>query len=336
MTEPEKYKELDDALDLRDLISNHAEYYITEVLDDKFTVRSNTVEDWLKRKKCVIVIDKNTNDKMLLTPFELSMDGVSDNVFRKTYQQGKFTTLTFNWLTDKLAEHSTPKYEWSLALLRRFHWEWFNLLQNYLVDDEFIKLNKKLNTTARGEFTIFPAKENVYKAFSYRPDTLRVIFISLDPYKSEHHANGNAFATDQISKPISLGQIEKAIKKEMEYKDDWILQNNLEHLIKQGFMFLNSALTVNNAGITGYFVEDWRPFINKVLQLLNTFEPLIFVLLGKTAQTHETIIDSTKHTIFKIEHPSYAARQKRDWNSDNIFIKINQKLAELGTPQITY
>jgi len=326
----EKFEELE-PYDLRDLITNHSEYYQTDVVDNKFTIRSTVVEDWLNRKRCVIVIDNASNDKMLLTPFELSMDGVSDNVFKRSYNGGKFATLTFDWIPDHLAQHSTPNFEWSVALLRRFHWSFFNPLKDYLMTGEFIALNKKMNVEARKTTTVYPPKEQVYRAFSTRADVVRVVFISLDPYNSTH-ANGNAFATDQISKPVSLRQIEKAIQRELNYEESWQIQNNLENMIKQGCLFLNSSLTISAGSASGQNLNEWRPFMNKVIELLNTFNPLIFILIGKAGQSYETVIDTNKHFVYKLEHPSYSTRQERDWNSNDIFKKINEKLESLNTP----
>lgn len=314
------------------LMIDQSEYYKVDVENGYFKMRSTQAKDWLDRGKTVIVIDNITGNKMLMTPFDFGT-GISDNIFKRSYQEGKFATLTFKWEPEAVT--STEQNQWSEALLQRFHDTWFNKLKDYLVTPEFRTLNRTLNIEARSNKTIFPAKENVYRAFGTRADKIRVIFIGQDPYPNTH-ANGNAFATDQISKPISLRTIEKAIQQDLNLPTEWMIQNDLMNVIEQGVMFLNSGLTVEQNN-PGSYTDKWRPFITEVIKVVNTFpEPVIFVTLGSTARSFHNLIDANKHIIFTGEHPAAASRNNREWEYNNIFSAINTSLKIRNIPEIKW
>lgn len=321
--------------DIRDLINNQAEYFQADVVDGKFTMRSTEAEDWLNRKKCVIVIDNITGKSMLLTPFDLVQDGVSDNKFKRSYHEGRFATLTFEFFPDQPYLPDTEISKWSKALLKRWHYSFFNRMKDYLISDEFRTLNNLANNVERKTKTIFPVKENVYRMFSFRADTLRVCILGLDPYPNTH-ANGISFATDQLVKPVSLRQLEKAIQKDLNYEIDWQIQNNLLNVVKQGVFFLNSALTVE-ANKSGSYSDLWEPFTRKAIKAISDLpNPVIFILMGKVAQSFESSIDSKKNTIFKVEHPAAANYVNREWNYDSIFAKTNEILTDMNTPPIKW
>lgn len=317
--------------DFREMIDD-AEYYLTDVIDGKFMVRSTLVGSWYDRRKPVIVIDNVSKEKMLLTPFELN-EATSDNQFKRSYQEGRFSNLIFNWEPDNPKLIDTEISKWSEALLQRFHYSWFNLLKPYLITDAFRKLNRYANVEERANKTIWPIKENVYRAFSYRADMLRVVFIGQDSYPNSH-ANGVAFATDQISKPVSLRAIEKAIQRELVYPAEWNIQNNLMNVVNQGVLMLNSALTVEE-GKPGTYLEVWKPFIKEVIEVINKFpQPVLFILMGGKARYFEPFI---KHkNIFFVEHPAAAAYANREWESKGVFADVNRVLGEIGVPIIKW
>jgi uracil-DNA glycosylase len=318
--------------DFREMIDN-AEYYLIDVVDGKFTARSTLVENWYNKRKPVIVIDNISKKKMLMTPFDMN-EGVSDNVFKRSYHEGRFATLTFQWEPENPPLVDTEISKWSEALLQRFHWSWFNLLKPYLITDEFRKLNRYVNVDERAKGkTIWPIKENVYRAFSGRSDMLRVIIIGQDPYPNSH-ANGIAFATDQISKPISLRSIEKAIQKELEYPAEWMIQNDLMNVVNQGVLMLNSALTVEE-GKPGSYIDVWYPFVKEVIKAVNQLpQPIIFLLMGGKARNFEPLI-THKH-VLTVEHPSAAARASREWESRGSFALINEHLQRIGVPVVKW
>jgi uracil DNA glycosylase len=66
-----------------------------------------------------------------------------------------------------------------------------------------------------------------------------------------------------------------------------------------------------------------------LLDMLNFQQSgLVWGLMGKQAQSYESLIGDHHHVI-KSTHPAYAAYMKQSkWDCNNIFNKINQQLAD--------
>ena len=197
---------------------------------------------------------------------------------------------------------------------------------------------EKLKELGKDGKVICPDSENTYKTFvATPPDNCRVVFVLLDPYPTISKtgvkiANGIAMDCTNTGKlQPSLSKWYEAI--EDSESDGMNLNQNqspsLEWFYNQGIMFLNSALTVEYMK-TGSHTTLWEPFMQYFFEeVLNKyFKGLIFVLCGKESQKLEKYIAPMQHYVFKLEHPSFAARQFRKWEYDNIFKKINTILKD--------
>lgn len=163
---------------------------------------------------------------------------------------------------------------------------------------------------------IFPSKNNVFKAFSICPyNNLKVVIIGQDPYPQKDIATGIAFGNSSSTKEgelsISLKVIRDAVINN-EFPHNTIqFDNTLESWCKQGILMLNSSLTVEENKI-GSHIMIWRLFIANILVRLSINNTgLIYVLLGKQAQSFEPYIKSQFNYILKDNHPSYYARINR-------------------------
>lgn len=313
-----------------------AVYCVVDREEDKTVkIRSTLIEKWLEEYVDCIVIDKSTiNDPdpkcMLLTPYEYAVDADSMGQQMKSHHEGHYSYLKFRWLTDRRIV--IPP--WNLALLRRFHSDWYNLLDAELHTSDFIDFNKGYQTSERKKHTVYPERDKVYRAFDRRPDTTRVVIVGQDPYPGGE-ANGLAFAVDNgVKIPPSLQHIVEAV---MEGKDSTHeVDTTLESWVKQGVMLLNSALSVKK-GVPGSYSDDWFPFISSVITKLSEMPaPIIFVLMGRQAQNLNGYIDTTKHFVYDIEHPAAAAYGKRAWKHNNVFNNINRILTKQGSKPIEW
>jgi uracil-DNA glycosylase len=188
---------------------------------------------------------------------------------------------------------------------------------------------------------ICPDSNNTFRAFSSCPPSLlKVVWILLDPYPSIHYVNkgtkdekmiktSNGIAMDCSNRGILQPSLEKFYEGiEQQYHNGFNLNMlkpaSLEYLYNQGNMFLNSALTVE-ANATGSHTEIWQPFMKYFLEeVMSLFTGIIYVLCGKDSQKLEKYIKfPLGNYIIKIEHPSYAARQHRDWEYEDVFKKID-------------
>ena len=134
------------------------------------------------------------------------------------------------------------------------------------------------------------------------------------PYPQKDVATGILFGNrkEAVELSPSLNIIKDAVVN-LEVPHNIInFDQTLESWESQGILLLNSALTVEMNRI-GSHAMIWRPFIFCFLNNLSKRVPgLIYVLFGRQAQTFEPYINKRFNTIFKIEHPAYFARIKKD------------------------
>jgi uracil-DNA glycosylase len=133
-----------------------------------------------------------------------------------------------------------------------------------------------------------------------------------------------------MKKEASLRYIHNAIAKTV-YNDKVLakdLSADLTPWANQGILMLNTSLTTEIGKIGKHF-SIWEPFTNYVLDMINSMDKsIIFVFLGKKAQEYEDLI-SDKHVKLYASHPASAAYQKQqEWDCNDVFNKINEKLTE--------
>ena len=81
-------------------------------------------------------------------------------------------------------------------LISLFGQRWFNALGPTLLSNGFNQLMMWVGKLRELKY-IYPAKENVFKAFQLTPyDKVKVVFLGLDPYASEGQALGVSFGID--------------------------------------------------------------------------------------------------------------------------------------------
>lgn len=307
---------------------------IEREVDRSVLLRSSLVDRWIKERCDVIVIAKSSIQEeqlkcMFLSPYDLAIDGESDNKFMRSFHDPKYAYLRFKWKTDNRIE--VPA--WHKAVLSRMHSDWFNLLYSTVTSDNFMELNKVRQASERKKYTVYPKREQVYRAYETRPDTIRVIMLGMDPYPGGE-ATGLAFGIEDKPSakiPPSLQLIEKAL----ELQEDQYLDRTLMSWAEQGVMLLNSALSVR-AGEPGSYAAEWESFIIDTLVALQT-QPgkMVFALMGKQAQQFEKYIED-KHLIISVEHPAAAARSNRAWDHKGLFKQINQHLLGQGSKPIQW
>jgi uracil-DNA glycosylase len=161
-----------------------------------------------------------------------------------------------------------------------------------------------------GDNIIFPAKENIFRAFSFQaPRNVKVVLLGMDPYPTGTNPNdcvaqGLAFSVDKKPIPASLRNIYKEIANEGITCASF--SGDLSDWAKQGILLLNSALTIL-PNKTGSHLKIWHPFTRAVIQYLaeqsNVKKLPLFVLWGKDAQkvAHGLLGDAP---FLKSTHPS--------------------------------
>lgn len=201
------------------------------------------------------------------------------------------------------------------------HESWIPVIGDEFKQEYMIKLANWIGYT-RESRTIFPAKEDVFKALQLTPyGQIKVVIIGQNPYPQEGIADGLAFsfkggikhAQGLQALDVILDEIEKDCYDGLAINRDY----DLSYLAKQGVLLLNSWLTVFKGEPSSHKDIGWHHFTSKVIetQVLEA-TPKVFMLWGNEAKIlfKETcnrlfkekgvIINYTPHLILTAFHPA--------------------------------
>ena len=163
------------------------------------------------------------------------------------------------------------------------------------------EINKRYKTT-----TVFPEKQNIFKAFSLtKLDNLKVVILGQDPYHGFGQAQGLAFSTPaNIKNPPSMQNILKEIQSDLG-KKSICEDGDLTSWAKQGVMLLNTILTVEEGNPKSHHSLGWEVFTDNIIKYISdNCEDTIFILWGSPAISKTKLIDRKKHHILTAPHPS--------------------------------
>jgi uracil-DNA glycosylase len=163
------------------------------------------------------------------------------------------------------------------------------------------EIDKRYETT-----TVFPEKQNIFKAFSLtKLDNLKVVILGQDPYHGFGQAQGLAFSTPaNIKNPPSMQNILKEIQSDLG-KKSICEDGDLTPWAKQGVLLLNTILTVEEAKPKSHHNLGWEVFTDNIIKYISdNCEDTIFILWGSPAISKTKLIDTKKHHILTAPHPS--------------------------------
>jgi uracil-DNA glycosylase len=219
------------------------------------------------------------------------------------------------------------------------HWTKFFMRE----DIKNILMEISENLRLHNNKTIFPAKENMFRAFNLCdiPNT-KVVILGQDPYHGENQATGLSFSVPVDQKlPPSLQNIFKELKSDLGITNT---SGDLTKWAQQGVLLLNSVLTVNKQEPASHKNVGWEKFTDRVIKYLSEEKNnLVFILWGNFAISKKNIIDninstktiSTQHLILTSSHPSPFSAHKGFFGSKP-FSKTNQFLNSKNIPCINW
>ena len=235
----------------------------------------------------------------------------------------------------------------------KFHYSWWEKMKPFFQTQEAYNIYQFLKKESAKGATIFPLSKDTYNAFSYCSyGMLSVVIIGMEPYSTTKQGNviadGMAFSNSYTGKRYgiqpSLRYFWKGIANDLGYKE-YTKEPNLAFLALQGVLLLNTSLTVEMSSIgshlklkkdqfpTSNLWEEFQKFLLK--EVLGTYTGMVYILMGKNAQSLERYINPDENHIFKTEHPSYAARQENsEWDAGKVFSKTNRVLKDNNIEEI--
>lgn len=214
---------------------------------------------------------------------------------------------------------------------------WGGKLKAFLLSDEFYNILSELYDQSQGGKHFTPVLKDVFKAFEECPyDKLRVVVIGQDPYPQAGVADGISFSCSKTGKvQPSLRYLFKEIEDTV-YPDGYKWDPDLKRWSNQGVLMLNTALTCQIGNI-GSHINIWKPFITYLLDILGHYNSgIAYIFLGTKAKAWSKSIPSINYKFF-VSHPASAAYKKQQqWDSNDLFNKINNVLYENNGEKITW
>jgi uracil-DNA glycosylase len=218
--------------------------------------------------------------------------------------------------------------------------DWYHKLKHFIESDKFTSLGRQI-AEVRKTTTVYPPKEEVFKAFQLTPfRQVQVVILGMDPYPGVYQgkpvACGLAFAprNTEFTTP-SLRKIYDRVKEDFYMNElSFPVDLNLHKWARQGVLLLNTALTVE-AGKSGSHMKLWSEWTEEVLKALNEHNTdVIFCFWGKDAVKHAHLIGEN-NIVLTSPHPMAAHYSGSQWDCDH-FIKINEHLKKQNNHPIKW
>lgn len=214
------------------------------------------------------------------------------------------------------------------------HESWKEFLDSEFAKPYFQELSQFLHAAYETK-TIFPAKTQVFRAFTTDLNQVKVVILGQDPYHTPGAAHGLAFSVPN-SQPIppSLVNIYKEI--DAEYGSHVNPRGNLSSWQQQGVLLLNNVLTVEAHRAGSHRGKGWEQFTEATVRHLNDkCEHLVFMLWGRDARSKSSMIDQTKHLVLESPHPSPLSAHSGFFGNGH-FKKANEFLRQHGLSEIVW
>lgn len=198
-------------------------------------------------------------------------------------------------------------------------------------------INSIIPVLSKSTAKVYPEdSKNIFRAFKLvDPNNIKVVILGMDPYH-DGSSTGIAFDNYITSKKISPSL--RNVIKEMESDLDGTLKpttdSYLGHLPAQGVLLINTALTVEK-GKAGSHAALWSVFTRELIEDLNGYDNIIWVLWGNHAKAYKESITNTTHQFIESAHPSPFSAEKGFFGTKP-FSKVNQLLKKLGKEEIKW
>lgn len=207
--------------------------------------------------------------------------------------------------------------------------DWDNILADEWKKPYFKELQAFLDIEYNTQ-KVYPARENVFKAFELTPfSEVKVVIIGQDPYHGENQAHGLCFSVlDGVKFPPSLRNIFKEL--ESDVGKEIPKSGQLDSWAKQGVLLLNTVLTVREGQPTSHKNKGWEIFTSKVIEDLNQkTQPIVFLLWGAHAEKIGQLVTNPIHKKLVTVHPSPLSARRGFFGCGH-FSKTNETLKNNG------
>tara|TARA_B100000686_G_scaffold349586_1_gene443338 strand:+ start:2384 stop:3073 length:690 start_codon:yes stop_codon:yes gene_type:complete len=182
---------------------------------------------------------------------------------------------------------------------------------------------------------ILPPSNQIFRAiYETSLDDVKVVIIGQDPYHKVNQANGLSFSVNpEVRVPPSLVNIFKELKEDLGHEIP--VHGSLQSWANQGVLLLNSILSVEEGKAGSHANKGWETFTDKLIEVLNKRQDLVFILWGNYAAKKGIKIDGKRHLILRATHPSPLSSHKGFFGCKH-FSKSNNYLVKKGKTPIDW
>lgn len=178
-----------------------------------------------------------------------------------------------------------------------------------------------------------PRRDDIFRAFSYPFDQVKVLLVGQDPYPTPGHAMGLSFSVPpDVAPPASLRNIYKELTDDLGVPSPET--GDLRPWAEQGVCLLNRVLTVEAGKPNSHRGRGWEKITEAAIEgLVGRRKPLVAILWGKEAQSLAPLLDDTP--IITSPHPSPLAAYRGFFGSKP-FSRTNELLRNQGASAIDW
>ena len=212
---------------------------------------------------------------------------------------------------------------------------WIDLIGSELKQPYMASLEKFLEAELKERKSIYPPKDDIFRALHSPVGSIKVVILGQDPYHGPRQANGLAFSVHKDVKiPPSLRNIYKEVF--CAFPNDIPRHGDLSSWARQGVLLLNTTLTVREAEAASHQKQGWEEFTDAVIKTISKHgHHIVFMLWGSHAQKKGVLIDHSHHLVLEAPHPSPLSAH-RGFLGCGHFTKANSYLAEHGLLKIDW
>lgn len=203
-----------------------------------------------------------------------------------------------------------------------------------IVQDSLDQIAALMTAERRGNKTLAPADELIFRALRTPLNDVRVVIVGQDPYPTPGHAVGLAFGTHPDVRPLprSLANIYAELEGDLGIAP--AEHGDLSRWAEQGVLLLNSSLTVTEGEAGSHRSWPWKDVTGEILgALAERGGPLVAILWGKEAQWAAPILAGVD--IIESAHPSPLSA-RRGFFGSRPFSRANASLIAQGAPPIDW
>lgn len=179
-----------------------------------------------------------------------------------------------------------------------------------------------------------PAGMDVFRAFTYPLDEVKVLIVGQDPYPTPGHAMGLSFSVRPDVRPIprSLMNIYKELHDDVGATP--VQHGDLRSWSREGVMLLNRVLTVRPGAPASHRGRGWEDITQRAIKVLvERRAPLVAILWGRDAQNLRPLLGDTPAIMSA--HPSPLSASRGFFGS-RPFSRANAALTAQGAEPVNW